>query len=173
MSILSRDTFENLTPDVLIENDWEYLHNYKCYFKALYNINVNKFDADTIYSRNNSGSAMGNPTGILMYMDFEYISWPKAVVMCIKRIHNNLEDEYRFRWMMWLEDAMNINTSIDDIYPSETARSNDMIKIITDVGELQTQQMDWVDKVKTEWNIPKSCILPGSAGLYSLYWLFK
>lgn len=172
MSILSGDTFENLTPDVLHKNDWEYLHKYKCYFKVLYNIEANNFDADTIYSTNNN-SVMGMPVGKLMYMDFVPVSWPKALVMCIKRIHNSLEDEYRFRWMMWLEDAMNINTNIDDTEPSETARSNDMVKIITDVGELQAQQMDWVDKVKTEYNIPKHCILPGPTGLYSLYWLFR
>ena len=172
MSILSGDIFENLTPDVLLKNDWEYLHNYKCYFRVLYNIEANNFDDDTIYSTNNNG-VIGKPIGKWMYMDFVPFNWPKAVVMCIKRIHNSLEDEYRFRWMMWLEDPMNINANTDDIYPSETARSNDTIKIITDVGELQAQQMDWVDKVKTEWSIPKKCILPAPTSLYSLYWLFK
>lgn len=173
MSILSGDTFENLTPDVLLENDWEYVHNYKCYLKVLYNINAcNLNDADTIYSTSNNG-VMGKPIGKLFYMDFVTLSYPRAIVMCIKRIHNTLEDEYRFRWMMWLEDPMNINTTVDDLFPSNTARSNDMIRIITDVGELQAQQMDWADKVKTEYNVPKECILPGVTHLYSLYWIFK
>ena len=174
MSILSGDTFENLTPDVLLKNDWEYSHHHKCYFKMLYDIVPhNYFDADTTYSTNNNGG-MGKPVGRLMYMDFVYNNCPKAVVMCIKRIHNSLEDEYRFRWMMWLEDPMNINTNTDDIYPSDTARSNDMLKIITDVGELHAQQMEWVNNVKTEYGIPEFRILPGPSSLYTnLYWLFK
>lgn len=176
MSILSGDTFEDLTPDVLLKNDWEYSHQHKCYFKMLYDTvprNHNRFDADTTYSTNNSGG-MGKPIGKLFYMDFVYNNWPKAVVMCIKRVHNSLEDEYRFNWMMWLEDVMNIDTNNDDIYPSESARSNDMLKFITDVGELQAQQMEWVNNVKTEYGIPETCILPGPANLYTnLYWLFK
>jgi hypothetical protein len=174
MSILSGDIFEDLTPDALIENYWEYSPQHKCYFKMLYDTTPrNHFDADTTYSTNNNGG-IGKPVGRLMYMDFVYTNWPKAVVMCIKRIRGSLEDEYRFRWMMWLEDVMNINTNNDDIYPSDTARSNDMLKIITDVGELQAQQMDWADKVKTEYGIPETCILPSLTSLYAnLYWLFK
>lgn len=174
MSILSGDTFENLTPDELLKNGWEYSYRNKCYFKMLYDTTPrNHFDADTTYNTNNSGG-MSMPTGLLIYMDFLSTNWPRALVMCIKRVHNSLEDEYRFHWMMWIEDVMNINTNVDDIYPSESARSNDMLKFITDVGEMQAQEMDWVNKVKTEFGIPETCILPGPASLYtSIYWHTK
>lgn len=173
MSILSGDIFEDLTPDALIENYWEYSPQHKCYFKMLYDtVPHNYFDIDTTYSTNNSGYF--NKYVILSKYGYVSTNLPKAVVMCIKRMRSDLEDEYRFRWMMWLEDVMNININTDDIYPSETARSNDMLKIITDVGELQAQQMDWADKVKTEYGIPETCILPSLTSLYAnLYWLFK
>lgn len=174
MSILSGDTFENLAPDKLFENGWEYSRKHQCFFKMLYDtVPHNRFDADTTYNTNNSGG-MSKPVGRLIYMDFVYTNWPKAVVMCIKRVHNSLEDEYRFHWMMWIEDVMNINTNVDDIYPSESARSNDMLKFITDVGEMQAQETDWVNKVKTEFGIPETCILPGPTSLYtSIYWHTK